>query len=149
MAAATALGLVGGASIGGRIVMGTLSDRIGRKASFSIAYVLMAVMMFWLLRARQPWEFYVFSTVFGFGYGACTPLFPAAIGDCFGMKFHGSIFGVLSAAPAVGGMVGPLLAGYVFDITGGYSIAFIIGGAALFIALSCSFLIQVPNTRPP
>lgn len=109
----------------------------------------MAMMMFWLLRARQPWEFYVFSTIFGFGYGACAPLFPAAIGDWFGTKFHGSIFGVLSAAAGVGGMVGPLLAGYIFDITGGYSVAFIIGGAALFIALGCSSLIEVPRARPP
>lgn len=148
MAAATAVGLVGGASIGGRIVMGILSDRIGKKASFSTAYVLMAAMMFWLLRARQPWEFYVFSTVFGFGYGACVPLFPAAIGDWFGTKFHGSIFGVLSAAAALGGTAGPLLAGYAYDTTGGYSSAIVIGGAVLFAALACSALIKIPDANP-
>ena len=147
MAAATAVGLVGGASIGGRIIMGILSDRIGKKASFSTAYVLMAAMMFWLLTARQPWEFYVFSTVFGFGYGACVPLFPAAIGDWFGTKFHGSIFGVLSVAAGLGGTVGPLIAGYAYDTTGGYSIAIVTGGAVLFIALACSALIKIPDAN--
>ncbi len=148
MAAATAVGLVGGASIGGRIVMGSLSDRIGRKASFSIAYFLMAIIMLWLLKARQPWEFYLFSTVFGFGYGACVPLFPAVIADLFGTRFHGSIFGALSVAAGLGGMVGPLLAGYVFDITGSYNIAFIIGAAVLFLALACSSTIGTRYARP-
>lgn len=148
MTAAAALGLVGGASIGGRIAMGSLSDRIGRKAAFCIAYVLMATMMVWLLKARQPWEFYVFSTIFGFGYGGCVPLFPAAIGDWFGTKFHGSIFGVLSVAAGVGGMVGPLLAGYIFDTRGSYNIAFIIGAAVLLIALACSSAIRTPYTKP-
>lgn len=148
MAAATAVGLVGGASIGGRIVMGSLSDRIGRKASFSIAYFLMAIIMLWLLKARQPWEFYLFSTVFGFGYGACVPLFPAVIADCFGTRFHGSIFGALSVAAGLGGMLGPLLAGYVFDITGSYNIAFIIGAAVLFLALACSSAIGTRYARP-
>jgi MFS family permease len=104
-------------------------------------------MMFWLLGARQPWEFYVFSTVYGFGYGACVPLFPAAVGDWFGTKFHGSIFGALSAAAALGGTVGPLLAGYAYDTTGGYSSAIVIGGAALFAALVCSALIKVPHAN--
>jgi len=148
MTAATALGLVGGASIGGRIVMGSLSDRIGRKASFLIAYFLMAIIMLWLLKARQPWEFYLFSTIFGFGYGACVPLFPAVIADWFGTRFHGSIFGTLSVAAGVGGTLGPLLAGYSFDITASYNIAIMIGAAVLFLALACTFVMRTPHGRP-
>ena len=144
MTAATALGLIGGASAGGSILVGSLSDRIGRKTSFSIAYLLMALAMLWLLQARQPWQFYLFSTVFGFGYGSCVPLFPAVVGDWYGMKFHGSIFGVLSIATGIGGVIGPLLAGYVFDITGAYNIAIIIGAVVLFIAAGCSFVVKAP-----
>jgi MFS family permease len=144
MTAATALGLVGGASTGGRIVMGSLSDRIGRKTSFFIAYLLMAVMMLWLIKTRQPWQLYLFSVVFGFGHGSCVPLFPAVIGDWFGTKFHGSIFGMLGIGLGIGGAIGPLLAGYIFDITRSYDIAIIIGAVALFIALGCSFAIKAP-----
>jgi MFS family permease len=144
MTAAITLGLVGGVSIVGRIVIGRVSDRIGRRASFIIVFLLMAVMMLWLLEARQPWQFYLFSAIFGFGYGGFVPLFPAVVGDWFGMKFHGSIFGVLSLAVAIGGAIGPLLAGYVFDITGSYDIAIIVGAVALFIAAGCSFIIKTP-----
>ena len=147
MTAAIALGLVGGVSIVGRIVMGRVSDRIGRRASFIIVFLLIAVMMLWLLEARQPWQFYLFSAIFGFGYGGFAPLFPAVVGDWFGMKFHGSIFGTLSLAVAIGGAVGPLLAGYIFDATGSYDIAVIVGAAALFIAAGCSFVIKTPYAK--
>jgi len=63
------------------------------------------------------------------------------------MKFHGSIFGTLSLAVAIGGAVGPLLAGYIFDATGSYDIAVIVGAAALFIAAGCSFVIKTPYAK--
>lgn len=146
MIAATLIGFVGGGSILGRVIMGRVSDKIGRKASFFIAYLLLAMMMLWLIKARQPWQFYLFSFVFGFGYGNCDILFPAIIGDYFGTKFHGSIFGMVSLAIAPGGAIGPLLAGYIFDITGSYDIATIVGAAVLFVAAGCSFIIKAPGT---
>jgi len=145
MTAATALGLVGGTSIAGRIVIGSLSDKIGRKACFFVAYLLMAVMMLWLLEARQPWQFYLFSIVFGFGQGSYVPLFPAVVGDWFGTKAHGSIFGMSAIGGGIGGAIGPLLAGYVYDIKGSYDIAITIGAVVLFMALGCSFAIKAPQ----
>jgi len=146
MTAAIAIGLVGGASIGGRIIIGSLSDRIGRKAAFLISYLLMAVMMLWLLEARQPWQFYLFSIIFGFGYGGCVPLFPAVISDWFGERSHGSILGMLTIALGIGGAIGPLLAGYVYDTTGSYNIAIIIGAVVLFTAMGCSLVIKAPHS---
>ena len=148
MVAATALGLVGGASILGRIAIGIASDKIGRKRSFFIASFLMAVMMLWLLQARQPWQFYLFSVIFGFGYGSWIPLFPAIIADWFGTKFHGTIFGVIMVAPGIGGAIGPLLAGHISDVTGSYDIAIMIGAAVLFITAACSFAIKGPQEKP-
>jgi len=149
MTAAVALGLVGGVSIIGRIAMGSVSDRIGRKVSFIISFISMAVIMVWLMKARQPWQFYLFSAIFGFGYGGFVPLLPATVGDWFGMKFHGSIFGMLSLAVAIGGAAGPLLAGYVFDSFGSYDIAIIVGAAALFVAAGCSAAIRAPQISQP
>jgi len=126
-------------------MVGSLSDKIGRKVCFFAAYLLMMVMMLWLLKARQAWQFYLFSIVFGFGQGSYVPLFPALVGDWFGTKSHGSIFGMLSISGGIGGAIGPLLAGYVYDIRGGYDIAIIIGAVALFIGLGCSFAIKAPQ----
>jgi len=149
MVAATILGIVGGVSILGRIAMGSVSDKIGRRASLLIASLLMAVMMLWLIKARQPWQFYLFSTIFGFGYGSWIPLFPAITADWFGTKSHGTIFGAIMLAPGIGGAIGPLLGGYIFDTTGSYDIAIIIGAAVLFVAAACSFALKAPQARKP
>jgi MFS family permease len=144
MTAATALGLVGAGGIVGRVVTGSLSDKIGRKACFFVAYLVMAVMLLWLIKARQPWQFYLFSIAFGFGHGSLVPLFPAVIGDWFGTKAHGSIFGMLGIGLGIGGAIGPLLAGYIYDVNGSYDVAIIAGAVVLFIALGCSFAIKAP-----
>jgi MFS family permease len=62
------------------------------------------------------------------------------------MKFHGSIFGALSLGVSIGGAIGPLLAGYVFDSFGSYDIAIIVGAAVLFMAAGCSCVIKAPGT---
>ena len=147
MSAATILGLVGGASILGRITIGSVSDRIGRKACLFIACLSIAVMMLWLVKARQPGQFYLFSAIFGFGYGSNSPLFPAITADWFGTKSHGIIYGTMLLATGVGGAIGPLLGGYVFDATGSYDMAFIIGAIVSFIAAGCNLVLKKPSAK--
>lgn len=146
MAAATILGVVGGASVLGRIAVGGVSDRIGRRQGYSICFLLMAIMMLWLLKAREPWRLFVFSAIFGFGYGGCVPLPAAIIGDWFRTESHGRILGVLSLAGTIG-EIGPIVAGYIYDVTGSYDLSFIIGATALFIAMGLSLVSKVPKTN--
>jgi len=149
MLAATILGVVGGGSIFGKIAVGGISDKIGRKRSFFICFLLMAMMMLWLTETRQAWQFYLFSALFGFSYGGCIPLFPAASADWFGTKFHGTIFGFISLSCGIGGSIGPLLAGYIFDTRGSYELAIIIAAVTLFIAMGLSLVIKVPQAQNP
>jgi len=147
MVAATILGIVGGASIPGRIVIGSISDRIGRKTSFLISCILLAVMMLWLMQATDVWQFYLFSVIFGFSYGGITPLVPATVADWFGMKNNGTILGATMLAPGIGGAIGPLLGGYVYDKMGTYDIAFLLGAVVAFIAAACSLALKAPTAR--
>ena len=143
MVAATGIGLRSGAYTVGAIVISKLSDRIGRKIPFIVSFFLMAAMMLWLIKARQPWEFYLYFAIAGFSAGSFV-LFPAVIGDWFGLKFHGSILGLLDLATGIGAAVGPLLAGYIFDSRGSYELAIIITAIALFIGAGLSFFIEAP-----
>ena len=145
MLAATLIGMIGIGSTLGRVVMGYASDRIGRRKSFFIAYLLLAVMMLWLLKTREPWELYLFSGCFGFFYGSCVPLFPATTADWFGTRHVGAIFGAILLAPGIGGAVGSLLGGYVSDITGSYDIAITIAAMALLLGAACSLVIRAPR----
>lgn len=141
MIAAILVGLISGGGIVGKIVMGRVFDKITKKASFFIVYILLAAAMLWLIKASQPWQFCLFSLIFGFGFGGCLLLFPAIVGDWFGTKFHGTIFGALSMANIIGAP-GPLLAGYMHDTTGSYELAIIIAAALLFIAMGLSLAIR-------
>jgi len=146
MVAATILGVVGGASILGRIAIGNISDKIGRRQGYLLSLLPMAIMMLWLLQARQAWQFYLFSALFGFGYGGGVPLPPAIIGDWFGTEHHGSILGILSLGGVIGG-TGPIVAGHIYDVTGSYDLSFIIGAVMLFIAAALSLLIKAPEAN--
>jgi len=144
MTAATVIGINSGTHAAGAIVISKLSDRIGRKVPLFISFLLIAVAMLWLVKARQPWEFYLFSIISGFSFGGFV-LFPAIIADHFGMKCHGSIFGMLEIGDGIGGAFAPLLAGYIFDTTGSYEPAIIMGAIALFVAMGLSLLIKAPQ----
>lgn len=144
--AATLISIIGGFSILGRISVGSASDRIGRKAAFIICALFMAGVVFWLAMVTELWMFYLSAAIFGFAYGGQVPLFPALSGELFGLRHMGIIFGVIMLAAGVGGTIGPLLAGYVFDNTGSYSIAFSIAGVGMLIAAALAFRLKAPDT---
>jgi len=144
MTAATVIGLSGAAYVVGVLVINYLSDRIGRKKPLIISLLLMGLMMLWLMRAREPWEFYVFSIIIGFFWGGLG-LFSAIIADSFGLKFLGSIYGILDASWGIGAGISPLLAGYIFDITGSYQLSIIMGAVVIFITAGLALLLKPPE----
>ena len=147
MTAAVSLGLVGAISIAGRITIGSVSDKIGMRRCYLIANFLMAAMMFCLLTARQPWQFYLFPALFGFGYGGGNALYPTITARYFGTKHHGAIYGMTVAICAVGTVIGPLVGGYIHDLTGSYNLALIIGGASALTGFVLAFFLRAPFAK--
>ncbi len=145
MAAATVLSTVSGASIAGRIVMGTVSDRIGRKKALAICVFMEGIMIFWLMGASVAWMLFVFGAIFGFFYGGHSPQLPALTGEILGLRHMGAILGATGLFWGVGGALGPVLAGHILDITGSYNSAFIIGAVAMCSAAIAAFLIKAPQ----
>jgi MFS family permease len=126
--AATATGLlmaIGLSSIFGRILVGSTGDHVGNRRTGFMALGLMFLAFVWLLFSGQIWMLYAFAIVFGFCYGGIASLVSPITADLFGMASHGAILGYVFFAMALGEMSGPLLAGWIFDITGGYQIVFI------------------------
>ena len=144
MTAANVIGLSGAAYVVGVLVINYLSDRVGRKKPLIISLLVMGLMMLWLLRAREPWEFYVFSIIIGFSWGGLG-LFSAIIADWFGLKYLGSIYGILDASWGIGAGISPLLAGYIFDITGSYQLSIIMGAVVIFITAGLALLLRHPD----
>lgn len=124
MTAASLLAIIGGFSILGRLVVGAISDRLGAKNLLPITFIIIAVMLFSITRSRDLTMFYIFAIIFGFAYGGSVPLIPALTASYFGLGSMGAILGAIMFGGMVGGGVGPLMAGHIFDLTESYSIAF-------------------------
>ena len=93
--AASILSVSGIANIPGRIVSGLMSDRFGRKPIAIICASVMAISMLWLTQCSSLWMLYVFAIAFGASYGALSPPVTAMVGDNFGTRHIGLVFGLL------------------------------------------------------
>lgn len=140
--AALILTVIGGISIGGRVVMGTAGDRIGNKLTWLICLALVSISLFWLLIAKELWLLYLFAVVFGFGYGGLSVLLSPMVAEYFGLSSHGVIFGVVIMLGGTAGMaIGPVIAGHIFDVTESYQLAFLIYAVLTVIGLILSLFL--------
>jgi len=140
--AATVLSLMGGAAIAGRVLMGIASDRIGRKLTVIVCALLQAGAMLWLIWSQDLWMLYMFALVYGFAYSGFDSSIGALIGDTFGLGKIGAIFGMLEFGFAVGAAIGPVVGGFIFDVSNSYSLAFLIGAVAMVITALLTVLVR-------
>jgi MFS family permease len=120
---ARAVGLVGVIGIGslcGRFAIGSLADRIGRARTLALAQASLGLSyLVWGWGGGYA-AMLVFALWLGLSYGGMVALMPALCMDLFGARAVSSILGTLYSAAALGNLAGPVLAGWVFDRTGGY-----------------------------
>ena len=149
--ASAGLSILLSASIVGRLGFGALSDKYSKKRLIIMAYAVLAVMSFtlfllgtsWLsLFARSTAAVYVVAALIGVGYGGGIVSVPVVAGKCFGLSSLGKIFGLIMLFNAIGGTIGPILAGRLFDMTGSYQWSFFMVSMAAFIAVGCLSFIK-------
>ncbi|MDH5552831.1 MAG: OFA family MFS transporter [Nitrosomonas sp.] len=145
-AAANAVGVLALFNGAGRIVWGTASDKIGRKNALTLMFLLQGVMMLALINmGSTELTLSIAAAWVGFNFGGNLALFPSTTADFFGTKNVGINYGLMFTAYGVAGIVGPILAGNVFDITGSYLWAFIPSGVACLIAAGISLGLKNPH----
>ena len=86
---------------------------------------------------------YAFAAVFGIAYGGIVPLQSLVLAELFGHSSLGMIFGALALFITIGGAIGAPLAGSIFDVTGSYSLAFlicVISASSITLALLYRYL---------
>jgi MFS family permease len=133
--AAAALGVVGFVSSLGKVFFGWLCDRIGdAKYAAALGFFFMAGGTLLLIRADGVVVLYLFAVCYGFGYGSMAPLMPYLVSDRFGRHVLGSAYGLLILFVAgIGGSVGPVVGGVIYDRTGSYMSAWILNLVLLLI----------------
>ncbi|MBI3967685.1 MAG: MFS transporter [Chloroflexi bacterium] len=145
--AASISGLVGLSSMAGKVIWGAAADRQGRELAFAAGCFVCAIAIGFLLAIPGPevlWLVPIYGVLIGVGYAVSAPLPPAAVADLFAGRNYGVIFGTLYLGTSIGGAAGPALAGWIFDVTQSYQLAFITTLVALGIA-TLAFWLAAPR----
>ncbi|MBW2544186.1 MAG: MFS transporter [Deltaproteobacteria bacterium] len=123
--AASSVGVLGIASIFGRYFFGWFSDHLqDAKYSAFLGFLVMAAGMGILINTPSVSLMIVYAAVFGFGYGSLAPMMPVLLADRFGRYVLGSAYGwLLFFVGGVGGALGPLVGGLIYDSFGSYNYA--------------------------
>ncbi len=124
--AANILAAIGGANIIAKIGLGGASDRLGVKPSLAFSFIMMLAALLWLQLADAVWMFYLFGIVFGFAYGGIITLQLLLAAELFGLSSLGVTLGSVAFSFTIGGAVGPVLSGRIFDVYGSYRLAFLV-----------------------
>ncbi|QPF82207.1 MFS transporter [Bradyrhizobium genosp. L] len=128
------LGMIGVGSTAGRFFLGGIADRVGRDAFLVAMYVGMAISLAIWAIAGGFWSLISFALLFGLFYGGWVAILPAVVTDHFGGRHVSGIIGILYTSVAVGTLLGPSAAGFVFDISHSYVIPIAISAAANLVA---------------
>jgi len=141
----TVLSSIGASSILGRLIFGMGYDLLGPRHSLMICFFTLLVSFVIIQTIPDPKLLFLFAFIYGIAHGGFFAIASPSIADYFGTKSHGIIFGIVLFCGTLGGTIGPLTAGRVFDITKSYDITFItVSGAAIF-GLALAYHLQNPR----
>jgi MFS family permease len=144
VAAAALISVIGGTSVLGRLVLGPLGDRIGVLRLFKATVLAMALSYaIWLLPGY--WWLVAFAAVLGTSYGSRIAAVPAVLIEFFGTAHLGTMLGVFFTATGIAALLGPSLAGFAVELSGGYAGAIVFALAAGLLG----FAVILPVRRPP
>jgi MFS transporter, OFA family, oxalate/formate antiporter len=135
------VGAVG--NTGGRILSGWASDHIGRLRTLCIVLLVSAVAMPVLFLSRQHTvALYLALGVVYYCYGTQLSVYASTSADFYGTRYLGLNYGILILAWGIAGVIGPLIAGYVYVASGEYRWAFFLAGAVSLAAFVVLFVVK-------
>lgn len=142
------IGAIGIGSTVARFCLGTIADRMGRQPFLLAMFVGMAAALgIWALAAGF-WLLAAFAFLFGLFYGGWVAILPAVIMDHFGGRNVSTILGILYTSAAIGTLVGPSAAGFMFDASGSYLLPILATAVANLVAAGIASLAAKPSATP-
>jgi len=142
--AAGVLTVMGLGTIAGQVGLSNIGDRFGTKNAFIIGVAGFVIAVAILLFARQLAWLLVFAVIAGLAFGDASTQESPIVAWLFGLGSHGTILGVCAFSWTLGGAIGPLLWGVIYDARGSYQYAFWMAGAASVLALVLAVLLKKP-----
>jgi OFA family oxalate/formate antiporter-like MFS transporter len=129
----------------GRIIIGFLSDKIGRKSAMVVVFLLQAANMFVFSYYQSIPLLIVGAAIAGLAYGSLFSLMPSITADFFGIKNLGVNYGLVFSGWGIAAIIGPMLGGIVVIKSGTYTMSYIVAGILLLIGTLVVGLIKSPK----
>ena len=142
--AAYIVGLTTGIAVVGRVWVGFFSGVLGTKLALIISLIFQSIALLSLGFATNIILVIFFAIFMGLGFGARGPLLVIFRGELFGRKSYATITGVLEPILMVGVVIGPVLAGFMYDFQDTYRIGFITIASLNLIGIFFLFPINPP-----
>ncbi len=139
--AANAVAIIAMANLGGRLVLGILSDKMSRIRVITIAQLItlagMALLLFVPLNANL---FFVAVACVAFSFGGTITVYPSLVSDFFGLNNLTKNYGVIYLGFGLGSIIGSIVA----SLFGGFMATFNLILVLLVVALVLSLTIRLP-----
>jgi MFS family permease len=142
--AATAVSITAGASIIGRLWLGTFVDRCDKRYVTMVCFLIQGIAVFTLAYYQHVVILYLATLAFGLTMGNIIMMMSLITGECFGLVSFATVSGLAGVFTMSGAAFGPSVAGFIFDATGSYQMAF-----TIFAAMSAVAILVIYFAKPP
>ena len=115
MTAVSVYSVEGLAGLGGRLLFGIASDRLGVKPVLIGGLALQSIAILAYMFASRASEFYLLGIVFGTAYSGVMPLYAVLAREYFDQRIMGTVFGAAIMLSSIGMALGPVVGGWIFD----------------------------------
>ncbi len=142
--AATAVSITAGASIVGRLWLGTFVDRCDKRYVIMVCFLIQGIAVFTLAHYHHVVILYLGTLAFGLTMGNIIMMQSLITGECFGLVSFATVSGLAGVFTMSGAAIGPTIAGLIFDATRSYQMAF-----TIFAAMSAVAILVIYFAKPP
>jgi MFS family permease len=148
LAAAWVLSTMAGFGVIGKLLFGWIVDRLPRRAALGLASGLQGIGVALVYSASEYPSLLLAGAVFGLGMGGIIPLWGATIGAGFGRHAFGRVMGLMTPVMVPIHIFGIPYAGWIYDRTGSYQIAFLTFLGAYALAMTATLFLRLPEVEP-
>lgn len=138
-AAALAMSLVFAFAALGKVVLGYVADRLTARVALVICFVTQAAGLLIVFGAARIGIIVAFIPIYGMSIAAPLMLLPLLTAESLGIKRYGLLSGLAGLAQTFGAMIGPIVAGRIFDVMRSYTLAFDLCITVMIIGAAISY----------
>ena len=141
------IGLIGFVAIFSTLALGKLSDMVPRRYILAVIYLVRGLGFVGLVAVVHHWQLYAVAAIGGIVWAGSIAASSAILGDLYGIKLVGLLYGWAYLGHQIGAMISSWLGGWAFEQFGTHWIAF--GAAAVLLLVAACVSLLLPTKLKP